>query len=173
VVVCIGKLRRSDEWGKKRRRGQVGDRESVGCEVARGTQLASRPLHGRQGLAAGDLGNGRVDLHSAPLKRDDERRNGTMGQSGGQSRMRHKCGLHKVGVGKDEVKDPSPDIGPELLIEVVLQLESAAPFRWLGRIKGWLWVGAFERLDDLARVADYFAVQLEHREGALRRSFFL
>ena len=60
-----------------------------------------------------------------------------------------------------------PDIGAELLVEELLQLERAAPLGDVRRVERRLGVALLQRGDDRGRVADSLSVDAEHGEGVV------
>ncbi len=62
------------------------------------------------------------------------------------------------------VKEEPPDVGAELFVEEVLELERPTSIDRLRRVQRWLLVAFLERADDRGRVADAPAVELEDRQ---------
>ena len=60
-----------------------------------------------------------------------------------------------------------PRVGPELLVEEVLEGEGAPALVGVGRVERGLGLALLERGDDRGRVADVAAVDGQHREGDL------
>src|SRR5262249_55665483 len=64
---------------------------------------------------------------------------------------------------------PLTNVGAEVLIEVVFELERGPALSWIGGVERRGRVVALEPLDDPGRVADVFSVDLEHGHLALTR----
>src|SRR5205823_6461018 len=67
-------------------------------------------------------------------------------------------------VAAELVKDEPPDVGAELFVKEVLELERPAALDRLRRVQRWLRVAFLERADNRGRVADAPAVELEDRQ---------
>ena len=73
--------------------------------------------------------------------------------------------LTAFGVAAISWKASSRSVGTQLLVEEVLQLQRPAALDRVLGIERRLRIAPLERRDDLRRVADRLAVELQHREG--------
>ena len=152
-------LRRVDERVEERGRGQVGDRERLADQV-----LAVDPLElGVEAVERGDdpgprrrgrvlAGDPEAHLYVGGAERLGGGAGGPTPLSGPGSIERPSSAI--VGVGAQLVPGEQPDVGTELFVEELLQLERPLPLRRVGRVQGRIRKVLLERRDDRGRVAD-------------------
>jgi hypothetical protein len=81
----------------------------------------------------------------------------------GPARLNHR--FETLRIVAELVEGEQADVGPQLLVEEVLQLERAAALLGVGGIERRLGEALLERGDYLGRVADRPPLELQHREG--------
>src|SRR5207244_889992 len=165
----VGELRRPDERREERRRREVGHAEAIADEVARRLELGLDAVERGDDLLPAARRARSVDPHVLPHDGADGWEQRTVDASRAGPEAERQEGDREIAVGEEPVEDRPPDVWAELDVEVLLELERAAPGRLVAGVERWVGMQALERLDDARRVGDRAAVEHEHRYRSLSR----